>query len=99
VIHNYAYNSRSGSGCCTRRPSSSWPMWVQRLFNTVFTILALAGRKKNFAAPLLKPFYRSALPFFACRRERQLHVTRTADERPTGFGGTKPVAALCGAAA
>ena len=56
MIHNYAYNSRSGSGCCTRRPSSSWPMWVQRLFNTVFTILALAGRKKNFAAPLLKPF-------------------------------------------
>jgi hypothetical protein len=74
-------------------------MWVQRLFNTVFTILALAGRKKDFAAPLLKPFYRSVLPFFACRRERQLHVTLTADERPTGFGGTKPVAAFCGAAA
>jgi hypothetical protein len=72
---------------------------VQRLFNTGFTILAMAGRKKNFAAPLLKPFYRSALPFFACRRERQLHVTRTADESPTGFGGTKPVAALCSAAA
>jgi hypothetical protein len=80
---------RMGIEALDRRPRTTKPEpghkiypWVQRLFNTVFTIFALAGRKRNFAAPLLKPFYRSALPFFACRRERQLYVTRTADGFP-----------------